>query len=100
MGEVNNNLNIFLLLTMRKMKLIYQEVKGEEFFMLKKKLQKHDKTVSGKYVQVKNSVEAFLKLQGQKPIEENKSLLAEDYFVKLIRVHADAIGLDANNIIG
>jgi len=37
--------------------------------MLKKKLQEWDRIISGKYVQVRNSVEGYLKAQGGKKID-------------------------------
>jgi hypothetical protein len=74
-------------------------VTGEDLFALKKKMQECDKAISGKYLQVKNSVDAYLRSQGEKGVDENELLNSEEYFIKLMKQHAKAIKVNAQSMI-
>ena len=60
---------LLLLLTMRKLKAIYDIVKSSDFFMLKKELQPYDKKVSDYFIKVKNQSEIYLRKTGRRPID-------------------------------
>lgn len=44
-------------------------------------------------------MEAYLRSQGQKGVDENKELLDEEYFIKLMKQHAKDVKINAASII-